>query len=328
MKALVVRFSSIGDIVLTSPVVRCLKEQTNCTIHYLTKEPFAGLLEANPHIDRVFTIRNRINEVVKDLQSESYDLLVDLHHNIRTLDLKRKLKIETHSFSKINIQKWLKVNLKIDRLPSTHIIERYLETVAHLGVVNDGEGLEYYIPPDQDQEFLELAAKILPPNFIAISVGAAHQTKCLTAEQIAELCDSIELPVVLLGGPGEVGKATRIQNNCKQPVHNLVGKLSIGGTASCVSKAQAVVSHDTGVMHIAAAFKKRIASIWGNTIPEFGMYPYYGKYQIENKIFQIDNLSCRPCSKIGFEKCPKGHFRCILDHDLEKISKTVNSWIK
>ncbi len=328
MKVLVVRFSSIGDIVLTSPVIRCLKEQTNCTIHYLTKRPFAGLLEANPHISRVFTIRDHISEVVQDLRSENYDLLIDLHHNIRTLDLKRKLKTDTYSFNKINIQKWLKVNLKIDRLPSSHIVERYLETVSHLGVVNDGKGLDYYIPIEQDQEFEELAKNDLPTNFIAISVGAAHQTKCLTAAQIAKLCDSIDLPIVLLGGPGEVEKAALIQDSCKKAVYNLAAKLSIGGTAACINKSQAVVSHDTGVMHIAAAFKKRIASVWGNTIPEFGMYPYYGKHQVENQIFQIDDLSCRPCSKIGFEKCPKGHFRCILDQDLAKISNTVNSWVK
>ncbi|RTQ44044.1 glycosyl transferase, partial [Hymenobacter gummosus] len=65
----------------------------------------------------------------------------------------------------------------------------------------------------------------------------------------------------------------------------------------------------TGQMHIAAAFRKEIISVWGNTVPEFGMYPF----RTEFRALEVEGLGCRPCSKIGYEKCPQGHFRCMRD---------------
>ena len=95
-------------------------------------------------------------------------------------------------------------------------------------------------------------------------------------------------------------------------------------SAALIKLSSKVITHDTGLMHIAAAFKKEIVSVWGNTVPEFGMYPYYGDFSIWNQKFEILGLPCRPCTKIGYEKCPRGHFKCMLQQDDEKIAAAVN----
>ena len=95
----------------------------------------------------------------------------------------------------------------------------------------------------------------------------------------------------------------------KAEVYNACGKFNLNQSASLLKEAVVVFSHDTGLMHIAAAFGKKIYSIWGNTIPEFGMYPYRTQFVI----FENKKLKCRPCSKIGFDSCPKKHFKCMND---------------
>ncbi len=134
-KFLIIRFSSIGDIVLTTPVIRCLKAQVpGAEVHYLTKKQFLPVLEANPYIDKIFTINDKVSEVLPELMEEDYNHIIDLHKNIRSKQVISSLKKPSTAFNKINIAKWLIVNLKIDRLPNVHIVDRYFETVQSLGV--------------------------------------------------------------------------------------------------------------------------------------------------------------------------------------------------
>jgi ADP-heptose:LPS heptosyltransferase len=342
MKILVLRFSSIGDIVLTTPVVRALKQQVpGAVVHYCTKPAYRGLLEANPYVDKVHVLSGTLGELVRELRQERFDFVVDLHHNLRTLLLKARLGVPGAAFDKLNWQKWLRVRLKWDVLPRTHIVQRYLAAAAPLGVRDDGQGLDYFIPREQEVD-LDSA---LPPEFqrgyVAFAIGAQHATKRLPVERIIELCGQLRRPVVLLGGPedestGHVvelhfehapaptepagitpaalsARAHYFDRNALPPtqtvIYNACGRFSLHQSASLVRQAQLVVSHDTGLMHIAAAFKKEIFSVWGNTIPEFGMYPY----RTEFRVLEVEGLGCRPCSKIGFEKCPQGHFRCMRD---------------
>lgn len=324
MKVLIVRFSSIGDIVLTTPVVRCIAIQTHAEIHYLTKEAFAPILTSNPHINRVFTIKENLKEVMPQLQHEQYDLIIDLHHNLRTKILKSKLKRPSRSFDKINVEKWLKVNLKIDWLPTTHIVDRYLKTTKGINVENDGKGLDYFIPDSDVIEMRKFLNDRNIKNHLCLSVGAAHQTKCLTLEQIIELCNQIDYPIMLLGGKSEIEKAKSIGHQVDTHVVNAVNQLSLNQTAASINFSSLLISHDTGVMHMGAALKKSMITIWGNTIPAFGMYPYFGDAEVWHKPIQIEGLSCRPCSKIGYKKCPKGHFKCIQDISIESIAKLAN----
>lgn len=315
MKILIIRFSSIGDIVLTSPVVRCLKQQLKAEIHFLTKKSFASLVENNPNVDKVFSIDKNVDEVVVDLKKENYDQVIDLHHNLRSMQVKRALGKPSKSFNKLNIEKWLLVNLKINRLPDKNIVDRYSETVSHLGVKNDMKGLDFFIPKKDEVEISSLP-EIFQKGYIAFVIGAKHNTKKLPVEKIISICKKLERPVILIGGKEDFEKGEKILSNSELRTLNLFnacGKYNIQQSASLIKQAEKVITHDTGMMHIAAAFKKNIISVWGNTVPEFGMYPYLADEN--SKIVEVKNLSCRPCSKIGFEKCPKGHFKCMNEID-------------
>lgn len=324
-KILIIRFSSIGDIVLTTPVIRCLKEQLEgVEIHYLTKTAFASILESNPHIDKLYTIQKDVSECLEDLRAENYDHVVDLHNNLRTAIVKRGLKRPTSVLNKINFQKWLKVNFKIDRLPNVHIVERYLKTVENFGVSNDGKGLDYFIP---DHDIVDL--KSLPADhqngYIGFVIGAKFATKRMPVKKIISICKSLDRPIVLLGGKEDVINAEEIKREVGNNIYNACGIYNINQSASVVKQAKKIITHDTGLMHIAAAFQKEIISIWGNTIPEFGMYPYstgHGENEA-GKIIEIKDLDCRPCSKIGFKKCPKGHFKCMENLDEAGIVEAV-----
>lgn len=327
LKVLILRFSSIGDIVLTTPVVRCLKKQLGAEVHFLTKAAFAPILAANPHVDRVFSFQKEVTELLPDLKNEGYDFVVDLHHNLRSLRVKLALGRPAHSFDKLNFEKWLLVRMGIDRLPDVHIVQRYMATVAHLGVRYDGAGLDFFIPPDQEFDLKNAPipySSFLASPFTAFVIGATHATKRLPTEKIIETCRLSRQPVVLLGGKAEAEAGKEIASQAGSHVLDFCGKLSLMQSASVVKQAAVVVTHDTGLMHIAAAFGKKIVSVWGNTVPKFGMYPFYPDGMNLNESIEIQGLACRPCSKIGFDRCPRGHFRCMNDIDPAQIAGAVD----
>ena len=326
-KFLIIRFSSIGDVVLTTPVIRNLKNQFNgeIEIHYLTKKTFFPILEHNPYIDKLVGIDKQVSEIKTELIAEQYDFIIDLHKNLRTLKVKRMLQAPSFSFDKINIEKWLMVNLKINRLPAVHIVDRYLDTLNCWNIKNDEKGLDYFLGEEDTVKNLPDFCK---KGYVAISTGAAHATKALPREKMRELCEGLGLPIVLLGGKEDIDKASFVADGLSD-VYNACGKYTISQSAWILKNAQVVISHDTGLMHIASAFNKPIISLWGNTLPEFGMYPYMPGHPENSKIFEIDNLKCRPCSKLGFNKCPKKHFKCMNEINLsDVISKVLGIYNK
>lgn len=324
-KILIIRFSSIGDIVLTTPVIRCLKEQLGAEVHFLTKKQFLPLIEANPNVDRIFSITEKVSEVIKELKGEKYDYIVDLHKNIRSWQVILSICKPFGTFTKLNIRKFLICKLKINLLPDIHIVDRYFHAVKRLGVRNDGRGLEYYIPAgiDPRKKIPDLPLE----GFVALVIGGKHATKQLPRERLLEICQAMTKPIVILGGPEDkdVGEYLLNTASCLLPpvycdLYNTCGLLSLPESAALIKAADAVITHDTGLMHIAAAFQKDIISIWGNTIPGFGMYPYFpGNYKGNSKIVEVRGLPCRPCSKLGYKKCPKGHFKCMVDINLGNI---------
>jgi len=318
VKFLVVRFSSIGDIVLTTPVVRCLKTQVeDAVVHYLVKEQYKSIIKDNPYIDKIYSLDSSFSKLVKRLRKEHYHYIIDLHKNLRTLELKTQLRILTFTFNKLNFKKWLLVNFKINRLPDIHIVDRYFKSVEAFDVRNDGKGLDYFISKSDVIDINKSGAE-MDDGYIAFAIGSRHFTKQLPIDKIISLCNKINYPVVLLGGKEDFEKAETIKNSASNKVINYCGKLSINQSASIVKEAKLVISHDTGLMHIAAAFKKKIISIWGNTVPEFGMYPYLPDR--ESRIIEVHGLSCRPCSKLGYKKCPKKHFKCMIDINENEIA--------
>lgn len=310
LKILVVRFSSIGDIVLTTPVVRMLKKQLNAELHFLTKTTYVSLLKNNPYIDSVYQIDSSVNEVLSDLKKEKYDLVVDLHNNIRTRFLKLRIGVESKKFNKLNWQKFLLTKLKYNALPKSHIVDRYLETVKHLGIKNDNKGLDFFL---SDTDKVDLNR--FPNNYIAFVIGGQHATKILPINKIVNICKKIDKHILLIGDSNDTERGRQISETSNNIV-NTCGKYTILQSAYLIKKANYVITHDTGMMHIAAAFKKKIFSVWGNTIPDFGMTPYLS--DSNSKIIEVKNLACRPCSKIGFKRCPKGHFNCMqrIDENL------------
>ncbi len=309
-KTLIIRFSSIGDIVLTTPVIRCLKEQKpDAEIHYLTKKSFSGILNPNPYLTKIHSIEKDVKEVTADLKKENFDFVIDLHNNIRSAQIKRALGKPSSVFKKLNFKKWLLVNFKINNMPAMHVVDRYMDAAAVLGIKNDNKGLDYFIPA-KDEVLISSLPASHQNGYIGFVIGAKHFTKRLPIEKIIAVCKKINKPIVLLGGPEDVVRAEEIEKACGSFIYNACGKYNLNQSASLVKQAVRIISHDTGLMHIAAAFKKDIISVWGNTVPAFGFSPYLPG--AGSKIVEVKNLSCRPCSKIGYDKCPKGHFKCMM----------------
>ncbi len=324
-KILIIRFSSIGDIVLTSPVLRCLKTQRpDVEIHYLTKSNFAFLLNDNPYIDKLHLLEDSLWKLIKKLKKENFDLVIDLHNNLRTLQIKTGLGIQSYSFNKLNWEKWLLVNLKINALPPVHIVDRYLETLRTLGIKNDNQGLDYFIPY-RDVVEREWLPETHQRGYVAFAIGGQHETKKLPVKRMVELCNKINYPIVLLGGKEDMKNAEVIVKEVGGGlIYNACGKYNFNQSASIVQQSDIVFTHDTGLMHVAAAFKKKVYSIWGNTIPDFGMYPYQTNFVLlENR-----SLRCRPCSKIGHLKCPYGHFKCMNELSFDFQIKELNQIYK
>lgn len=319
-KFLIIRFSSIGDIVLTTPVVRCLRHEfPDAEIHYITKTAYKILLVNNPYIDKIYTIDREITEVLPELRREKYDFVIDLHRNLRTYRLKLALHTKSYQFPKVNLKKWLLTTFKINKLPSEHIVDRYFKCINELGVKNDQKGLDYFIPK---QDEINIKSYHIPNKFIVFAIGAKFATKRLPTEKIIEIISQLPQTVVLLGGKEDRDRAREISDACSNAI-KLCGDLNLNQSASVVKQSQKVITHDTGLMHIAAAFNKPIISIWGNTVPAFGMYPYMPQTPNNYSIHEVKDLSCRPCSKIGYQTCPKKHFNCMNQQNIEEIVEKI-----
>ena len=326
-KILVIRFSSIGDIVLTSPVLRCIKEQLpNVELHVLTKKQFSDLYSTNLHVDFVHEWGDDNQLVLSDLKVADFDFVIDLHKNLRTSKIKRHLRKESFSFPKLNVQKWLYVNFKWNLMPDIHIVDRYFEAVKVLDVFNDNKGIDFNIRLD-----LISFSKRFPVNekYLAVAIGAQFATKRMPAKQMSEVLKDLSLPIVIVGGPGDREEAEKIKQLLpNQNINNTCGEFSIHESAQAVKDAQVLVTTDTGMMHIAAAFELPIVSVWGNTVPNFGMYPHRPQAPNSFSIHEVKGLSCRPCSKIGFAKCPKKHFKCMVDQDLVGIKAQIEQFLE
>lgn len=327
-KFLIIRFSSIGDIVLTTPVIRCLKNQIiDAEIHFLTKEIYKPILEHNPYLTKLYLLsKKNKNELIKKLKQERYDHVIDLHKNLRTTIFKWKLKRPVTTYNKLNLKKYLLVKFKINKLPNLHIVDRYMETVKKNGIKNDGKGLDYFI---QQSEKIDLNSLPEPfsKGYIGFVLGATHRTKQYPVEKIIKICNAINKPILLLGGSLEKSDGNKITKKVlnKKSVLNVCGDYSLNQSASLVEQADLILTNDTGLMHIASAFNKKIIAFFGNTVPEFGMAPYSRKG--DAFIFQNRKLKCRPCSKIGFKTCPKKHFKCMNDINTDEVVLRIENII-
>ena len=320
-KLLIIRFSSIGDIVLTTPLLRAIKlQQPDITIHYLTKKSYSAVLEHNTNIDKLILLDESLFSLIKSLKKEKYDYIIDLHKNLRTAIIKSMLCKPSKSFRKLNWEKFLLVRFKWNKMPEEHIVDRYFQALECFSVFNDKKGLEYFNGFTQDIKQLDLWSRLnIPEKYVALVVGGTYATKQIPLIKLQELVSKIESPVVLLGGKNDVDIANQVAQNNPEKVVVAAGLANLNESAQIIKQSLYVVTGDTGLMHIAAAYEKKIFSVWGNTVPEFGMYPYMPQHEEFSTLLEVKNLKCRPCSKLGFSECPQKHFDCMLKQDFSPI---------
>jgi ADP-heptose:LPS heptosyltransferase len=320
MKILVIRFSSMGDIIYTTPVVRCIKKQLpNAEVHFLTKPAFKYIYDNNPYVDKLLLLKPSLSDTINQIKAEKYDHIVDLHNNLRTTIIKLRTGIKATTYKKQPIRKWLSLKFKLKLIAPTHLVDRYLEATKPLGVVNDGQPIDYYVKTEHQLN------KLLPAShqngYIAFIIGATHFTKRMPNEKIINICSQLKLPVVLLGGNDVKANGDIVASTIGANIYNACGITSLDESVYLVSQAQSIIGFDTGLTHIAEAFNKPIVSVWGGTVPELlGVQPY----MVKDVLVAGIDLDCRPCSKFGLEKCPLGHFKCMNDMPEGDIISFVN----
>ncbi len=313
-KILVIRLSAMGDIVLTTPVIRALNQQLKAKIDFLTKPQYVSLLESNTYINRIFSL----NDKVDFLQKNKYDYVVDLQNNLRSWQIRSKIQTKSFVFNKKTLRRYLLIYFGIDLLKN-HVVDRYFATVASLNVVNDNQGLDFNVSSYVKPEFNT------SQSYIAWCIGGTHNPKKLSAKQITQVVSKLKIPVVLLGGNNDLDIAKEIINNgeCKS-VYNFCGKLSVQESSYLIKESKMLLTNDTGMMHIASALKMPIISFWGCTKPSLGFTPYMTD---PSSIKIISKRSAKPCSKHG-KHCKYGKNGCIKEIDPQLIYDSVLSLLK
>lgn len=325
-KFLIVRFSSIGDIVLTTPLIRCLKLQyPGAEIHYVVKKKFAMVLAGNPYIDHLHLLDGNLRDLVKVFRKERFDYVIDLHKTLRSYWLRILLGRKVLAYRKLSVEKFLITRFGIDLLPKAkHVIDRILDTIKPLGVKPDGKPVDYFLR-ESDRYDCGLLPETHRKQFVAFVIGGQHFTKRLPGEKIRLICETLRLPVVLLGGPEDAGTALQVAAGLQEKVVDLCGKLSFNQSVSVMQQSAVVIAHDTGLMHISAAWNQPVVSVWGATSPDkFGVWPYLASRRFEA---QVPGLTCNPCSNFGSAACPKGHFNCMRKQDAALIAERAEALI-
>ena len=315
---LIIRLGSIGDIILTTPLIRALrKAYPNSLIDYLVKEEFLELLQNNPHIDNVYSINSGygLKEILKwrkKIISNEYTSILDLHRSIRSILMTIWLarvelgKLNKNLFKRIVLVK-LGINLYKQIAPVT---QRYFEAAQRYDLVDDGLGTELFhdgkIP-------MKIANTSESKNFIVMAPGAGYFTKRWLPEYFAKLADKLieknNAEVYLIGSAADREVCNEIRKSMNNDVNDLSGLYSILETAAIIDASDALITNDSGMMHVAVSQKKPVLAFFGSTTEELGFFPYGGKYKVlENK-----QLNCRPCSHVGRDKCPKRHFKCMKE---------------
>ena len=257
LKILVIRFSSIGDIILTTPVIRCIKQQINAEIDYLTKKDYVSLLDSNPNINRIVAFNYNLSQIIESLKEERYDIIIDLQNNLRSSRIKWNLKVKSYTVSKQTIKRQLLIHFGINLLKN-HVVDRYFKTVEKLNIHNDNNGLDYFVDSKTKINYN------INQNYVAWSIGGNYVQKRLSINQIQTVINRLGVPVILLGGDAErvIGEeiVSKIKSN---DVVNFCGRLSIDESAYLIKHSKLLLTNDTGMMHIGTCFDIPLISFWG-----------------------------------------------------------------
>ena len=318
LKILVVRFSSIGDIILTTPILRCLKSQLDCDIDFLTKRSYQNLLLSNTNIRDIYTLNEKTNDIINFLRNKEYDIIIDLQSNLRSLKIRLGLKVKSFVVKKLNIKRYILIYFGINLL-NNHIVDRYFKTVSNLKVYNDNKGIDYILSNETKLKFKT------DKDYISWCIGGTYEAKKLSVKQISSVINKLNSDVVLIGGAAEKKMAAEIiKNTISKKVLSFCGEISIEESALLIKKSKLFLTNDTGMMHIASAFNSPIISFWGCTKPSLGFSAYMPNKKSENIIIETTK---RPCSKHG-KNCRFQSKGCIKEIDYTTISKTITRLIK
>jgi len=327
MKLLVLQTGSFSSVMLSTPLVRCVKMQVpEVEIHFLVREKHLPLVEHNVYIDHKYAAE-RVS--LRQLKEVSFDHIIDLADNDFTKKLARALRQRPHSYRKAGFQTAIYTKLKWNVMPRKHLADRFFETVSFLNVQNDGRGLDYSVPKDH-----EVTERDIPAShhlgYVAIAVGASHFTKRMPVEKLQELCKMIDHPIMLIGAEREYADAEAIASFDPIKVYNACGKFYLHETADLIKRSKLLIAHDNGLAQLAAALQKPVISVWGSTTPSFGRRPYYDTHYLKlhesvQEDVQLEKLWCRPCTATGRDRCPLGHFKCMKEISVASLAKIVHA---
>ena len=335
-KTLIIRFSSVGDIVLSSPLVRTLRRRfPECQIDFLVKAEYAELVRHSPFLTRVIefpaggTFRD-ILHLRRTLRAEGYDRILDIHDSLRS----RVLSFAARGVVRVRKRKIARsvlIAFKRDMYRffggAPSVAQRYLETVQPDGVTDDGEGLDLFLPADASEKPDHLLRKARIPKsgpVIGLCPSARHATKIWPAERYAGLALGLirerGAAILLLGADEDREPCDKVLREIRSgasdaSVVNLAGLLTLSETAAALDRCALVVTNDSGLMHIAAARKRKVLAIFGSTVRQLGFFPF----GTLSEVAEHPNLHCRPCSHIGLPACPKGHFKCMLEIGVDPV---------
>jgi len=334
-KILVIRLSSIGDVLLTTPLLRLLRKNfPDAFIGFVIKKQYLDLVRENPYIDQVYSLDTSegfkaLKAMKAMIKSEQFDLIIDIHKNFRSLFLRSFSSARIVSYPKFTFKRFLlvkfRINLYREIIP---VYKRYLLSVKAFGIQDDGHGLEFYL----DKSERSLIASLLSEKgytpgkpVICMAPGASYETKRWPAEYYAQVAQNFiksqNAQIILLGDSRDRLITATIQKAVKNDLIDLSGQLTLMETACALDHADLVITNDTGLMHLATALQKKTLAIFGPTTKELGFFPT-GHFA---QVIENSNLNCRPCSYMGSRKCPKGHFRCMKEIEPEIVYKAALS---
>ncbi len=328
MKILIICFDDLGKVILASPLVRCIKQQIqDVELHFLTSRKLACVPESNPYITKTYMLDESELLMMHELEIEAYDLLIDLQNNHLSNKVKHQLANKHFTVPVQLFKEWVYTNLHINLLANTHFVQNSFTAIAKLNVLNDGKGLDYFIPAKDELKQSDIPAAH-SYGFIGIIIHAPKNTQQLPVHHLQELCRLIDYPIILLGSSNEKSFGDAIASVDDIRIYNSCGKFNIHETAALINRAKLIISQDSGYMQMAAAFKKQVISIWGSSSPVLNSLPYFGNSNITHHSFEVKELGCRPCHKNGYGACPKKHFKCMELQDVQAIAQAALLQVK
>lgn len=328
---LVIRLSSIGDILLSTPFIQQIKNTfSDSKITYVVKKEFSDLLKHNLHIDHLISFDTELGiagllNLAKELKARQFDYIYDLHNNIRSNRLTSVYnKKKVFRVSKNKIKRALLIKLRINLYREIKsVAEKYLLTGASTGIRDNGEKLQIFWDEETELSLNKLLVNnnLHKRSYLCLAPGSAHFTKMWPLEYASDLIKRFikedNLKIVILGGPSEENILSDVSGN--EGVVNLAGKLNLLESSAVLKYSMGLLTNDSGLMHMAAAVDIPIVALFGSTVKEFGFFPYRAKATI----LENNDLWCRPCTHIGRKRCPLGHFNCMRKISVEQVYNEV-----